>query len=51
MLAHELAHVRQQTGRRSADVPQVGELEIDPDPRLDVEASPTTVSGETRMRT
>ncbi|ELZ19037.1 eCIS core domain-containing protein [Natrinema limicola] len=39
LLAHELAHVRQQTGAAISMMPQKGSgLEIDPDPRLEREA-------------
>ncbi|MFD1565524.1 DUF4157 domain-containing protein [Haloarchaeobius amylolyticus] len=39
LLAHELAHVRQQTGAAISMMPQEGSgLEIDPDPRLEREA-------------
>ncbi|WP_241430712.1 eCIS core domain-containing protein [Haloferax elongans] len=41
VLAHELAHVRQQTGGAVSMLPQQGELEIDPDPRLEREAEET----------
>ncbi|WP_396611216.1 DUF4157 domain-containing protein [Haloferax sp. S1W] len=41
VLAHELAHVRQQTGGVVSMLPQEGELEIDPDPRLEREAEET----------
>ncbi|ADQ68438.1 hypothetical protein Hbor_28990 [Halogeometricum borinquense DSM 11551] len=41
ILAHELAHVRQQTGGAVSMLPQAGELEIDPDPRLEREAEET----------
>ncbi|SEL99606.1 protein of unknown function [Haloferax larsenii] len=42
ILAHELAHVRQQTGGAVSMLPQEGlELEIDPDPRLEREAEQT----------
>ncbi|ADQ66023.1 eCIS core domain-containing protein [Halogeometricum borinquense] len=41
ILAHELAHVRQQTGGTVSMLPQEGELEIDPDPRLEREAEET----------
>ncbi|ELZ89545.1 hypothetical protein C453_00675 [Haloferax elongans ATCC BAA-1513] len=41
VLAHELAHVRQQTGAAVSMLPQKGELEIDPDPRLEREAEET----------
>ncbi|WP_242492876.1 eCIS core domain-containing protein, partial [Halogeometricum borinquense] len=41
VLAHELAHVRQQTGGAVSMLPQAGELEIDPDPRLEREAEET----------
>ncbi|QIB75713.1 DUF4157 domain-containing protein [Halogeometricum borinquense] len=41
VLAHELAHVRQQTGGAVSMLPQEGELEIDPDPRLEREAEET----------
>ncbi|ADQ65799.1 eCIS core domain-containing protein [Halogeometricum borinquense] len=41
ILAHELAHVRQQTGGAVSMLPQEGELEIDPDPRLEREAEET----------
>ncbi|ELY95775.1 hypothetical protein C483_00810 [Natrialba hulunbeirensis JCM 10989] len=39
LLAHELAHVRQQTGAAISMMPQEGaDLEIDPDPQLEREA-------------
>ncbi|WP_396613258.1 DUF4157 domain-containing protein [Haloferax sp. S1W] len=41
VLAHELAHVRQQTGGAVSMLPQKGALEIDPDPRLEREAEET----------
>ncbi|ELZ79676.1 transposase [Haloferax larsenii JCM 13917] len=41
VLAHELAHVRQQTGGAVSMLPQTGELEIDPDERLEREAEET----------
>lgn len=42
VLAHELAHVRQQTGGAISMLPQEGlELEIDPDPQLEREAEET----------
>ncbi|WP_245708472.1 eCIS core domain-containing protein [Halohasta litchfieldiae] len=42
VLAHELAHVRQQTGGAVSMLPQEGlELEIDPDPQLEREAEAT----------
>ncbi|QIB73894.1 DUF4157 domain-containing protein [Halogeometricum borinquense] len=41
ILAHELAHVRQQTGGAVSMLPQAGELEIDPDPCLEREAEET----------
>jgi len=42
VLAHELAHVRQQTGGAVSMLPQDdGELEIDPDPQLEREAEET----------
>nr|WP_126663585.1 DUF4157 domain-containing protein [Haloterrigena salifodinae] len=43
VLAHELAHVRQQTGAAVSMLPQDqdGDLEIDPDPRLEREAEET----------
>ncbi|RYJ15323.1 DUF4157 domain-containing protein [Halogeometricum borinquense] len=41
VLAHELAHVRQQTGGAVSMLPQAGELEIDPDERLEREAEQT----------
>ncbi|GAB7120061.1 eCIS core domain-containing protein [Natrinema pallidum] len=42
VLAHELAHVRQQTGGAISMLPQEGlELEIDPDPQLEREAEKT----------
>lgn len=42
VLAHELAHVRQQTGGAVSMLPQEGvELEIDPDPALEREAEET----------
>ena len=42
VLAHELAHVRQQTGGAVSMLPQEGlELEIDPDPQLEREAEKT----------
>ncbi|WP_049890718.1 eCIS core domain-containing protein [Halogeometricum borinquense] len=41
ILAHELAHVRQQTGGAVSMLPQEGSLEIDPDPRLEREAEET----------
>ncbi|ELZ78548.1 hypothetical protein C455_12713 [Haloferax larsenii JCM 13917] len=41
VLAHELAHVRQQTGGAVSMLPQKGELEIDPDERLEREAEET----------
>ncbi|WP_363463289.1 DUF4157 domain-containing protein [Halogeometricum borinquense] len=41
VLAHELAHVRQQTGGAVSMLPQAGELEIDPDERLEREAEET----------
>jgi hypothetical protein len=41
VLAHELAHVRQQTGGAVSMLPQPGELEIDPDERLEREAEET----------
>ncbi len=42
LLAHELAHVRQQTGAAISMMPQEGvELEIDPDPQLEREAEET----------
>ncbi|QIQ75428.1 DUF4157 domain-containing protein [Halogeometricum borinquense] len=41
ILAHELAHVRQQTGGAVSMLPQEGELEIDPDPQLEREAEET----------
>jgi len=42
VLAHELAHVRQQTGGAVSMLPQAGmELEIDPDPALEREAEDT----------
>ncbi|ELZ11192.1 transposase [Natrinema thermotolerans DSM 11552] len=41
VLAHELAHVRQQTGGAVSMLPQEGELEIDPDERLEREAEET----------
>ena len=40
-LVDELAHVRQQTGGAVSMLPQEGELEIDPDPRLEREAEET----------
>uniref|UniRef100_UPI0031B6796D eCIS core domain-containing protein n=1 Tax=Haloterrigena salifodinae TaxID=2675099 RepID=UPI0031B6796D len=41
VLVHELAHVRQQTGSAVSMLPQDGDLEIDPDPRLEREAEET----------
>ncbi|SEL13995.1 protein of unknown function [Haloferax larsenii] len=41
LLAHELAHVRQQAGAAVSMLPQEGALEIDPDPRLEREAEET----------
>ncbi|ELZ82897.1 hypothetical protein C455_01963 [Haloferax larsenii JCM 13917] len=41
VLAHELAHVRQQTGGAVSMLPQTGELEIDPDQQLEREAEET----------
>ncbi|RYJ14645.1 DUF4157 domain-containing protein [Halogeometricum borinquense] len=41
LLAHELAHVRQQTGGAVSMLPQEGKLEIDPDERLEREAEET----------
>ncbi|MEZ3114456.1 DUF4157 domain-containing protein [Halobaculum sp. MBLA0147] len=42
VLAHELAHVRQQTGGDLSMLPQEGvQLEIDPDPKLEREAEET----------
>ncbi len=41
ILAHELAHVRQQTGGAVSMLPQASELEIDPDERLEREAEET----------
>jgi hypothetical protein len=41
VLAHELAHVRQQTGGAVSMLPQAGQLEIDPDERLEREAEET----------
>ncbi|NGM70117.1 DUF4157 domain-containing protein [Natronolimnobius sp. AArcel1] len=42
LLAHELAHVRQQTGAAISMMPQEGaDLEIDPDPHLEREADET----------
>ncbi|MDS0283956.1 DUF4157 domain-containing protein [Haloarcula onubensis] len=41
ILAHELAHVRQQTDGAVSMLPQPGELEIDPDERLEREAEET----------
>ena len=42
VLAHELAHVRQQTGGAVSMLPQEGlKLEIDPDPQLEREAEET----------
>ncbi|MFC3958204.1 DUF4157 domain-containing protein [Halovivax cerinus] len=42
LLAHELAHVRQQTGGALSMMPQANvELEIDPDPQLEREAEAT----------
>ncbi|ELZ08791.1 hypothetical protein C478_17946 [Natrinema thermotolerans DSM 11552] len=41
VLAHELAHVRQQTGGAISMLPQEGTLEIDPDERLEREAEET----------
>ncbi|WP_241432376.1 eCIS core domain-containing protein [Halogeometricum borinquense] len=41
VLAHELAHVRQQTGGAVSLLPQEGKLEIDPDKRLEREAEET----------
>ncbi|MFC3959159.1 DUF4157 domain-containing protein [Halovivax cerinus] len=42
LLAHELAHVRQQTGAAISMMPQANvELEIDPDPQLEREAEET----------
>mgnify|MGYP006285689451 CR=1 FL=1 len=42
VLAHELAHVRQQTGGAVSMLPQEGlDLEIDPDPQLEREAEET----------
>ncbi|WP_074793138.1 eCIS core domain-containing protein [Haloferax larsenii] len=41
LLAHELAHVRQQAGAAVSMLPQEGALEIDPDPRLEQEAEET----------
>ncbi|MDS0260521.1 DUF4157 domain-containing protein [Haloarcula sp. S1CR25-12] len=41
VLAHELAHVRQQTGGAVSMLPQEGELAIDPDERLEREAEQT----------
>ncbi|MFC3958343.1 DUF4157 domain-containing protein [Halovivax cerinus] len=42
LLAHELAHVRQQTGGALSMMPQANvELEIDPDPQLEREAEET----------
>ncbi|WP_394295391.1 eCIS core domain-containing protein [Halogeometricum borinquense] len=41
ILAHELAHVRQQTGGAVSMLPQTGEIEIDPDERLEREAEET----------
>jgi len=39
LLAHELAHVKQQTGGAAISImPQEGELQIDPDPQLEREA-------------
>ncbi len=40
-LLRESAHVRQQTGGAVSMLPQAGELEIDPDPRLEREAEET----------
>jgi len=41
VLAHELAHVRQQIGGAVSMLPQEGELAIDPDERLEREAEET----------
>ncbi|MDS0260495.1 DUF4157 domain-containing protein [Haloarcula sp. S1CR25-12] len=41
VLAHELAHVRQQTGGAVSMLPQSGTLEIDPDERLERQAEQT----------
>ncbi|WP_396613034.1 DUF4157 domain-containing protein [Haloferax sp. S1W] len=41
VLAHELAHVRQQTGGAVSMLPQLGGLEVDPDQRLEREAEET----------
>lgn len=41
VLAHELAHVRQQTGGAVSMLPQSGALEVDPDERLEREAERT----------
>jgi hypothetical protein len=42
VIAHELAHVRQQTGGAISMLPQEGlELEVDPDPQLEREAEET----------
>ncbi|WP_338035945.1 eCIS core domain-containing protein [Haloferax elongans] len=41
VLAHELAHVRQQTGGAVSMLPQPGQLEVDPDERLEREAEET----------
>ncbi|ELY87645.1 hypothetical protein C483_17138 [Natrialba hulunbeirensis JCM 10989] len=38
LLAHELAHVKQQTGAAISMMPQEGGLQIDPDPQLEREA-------------
>ncbi|OVE85236.1 hypothetical protein B2G88_11475 [Natronolimnobius baerhuensis] len=50
LLAHELAHVKQQTGAAISMMPQEdADLEIDPDPRLEREADETAkqaLSGE-----
>ncbi|ELZ02261.1 transposase [Natrialba chahannaoensis JCM 10990] len=50
LLAHELAHVKQQTGTAISMMPQEGaDLEIDPDPQLEREADQTAkeaLSGE-----
>ncbi|ELY89684.1 hypothetical protein C485_04280 [Natrinema altunense JCM 12890] len=49
LIAHELAHVRQQTGGALSMLPQDAALEIDPDDRLEREAEETAkrvVTGE-----
>ncbi|WP_241175285.1 DUF4157 domain-containing protein [Natronolimnobius sp. AArcel1] len=44
LLAHELAHVKQQTGAAISMMPQEGtDLEIDPDPQLEREADETAM--------